>query len=224
MGNRVRYDGQHKGNATLLNRLVRLVSPLTVCPEAMAGLGIPRPPLHLVTSGGDLQAVGRDDPTRNETLRLQQMALIQHRAHPLLAGALLQSRSPSCGVGSTPHFDRQGLLVGTGSGLFAGTLLNARPWLPTLEDTAFECSREVNAFLIKTYLCADWLYLQENTRQVWRWALDFFCHHEGVIAQLTRRDAEAMQTLFVSNMPPTKKEQIQQTVSLFLLERAAMQQ
>lgn len=220
MGNKVRYDGQSKLHLGLFRQLLPFLQPLSVCPEAMAGLGIPRPPVQLIVSNRQVTATGRDDPSIDVTARLQQMARIQHNAHPLLAGALLQSRSPSCGVGSTPHFDSQGTQLYTGSGLFAHTLLAARPWLPTLEDTAFDSALQRNRFLLKTYLCADWLYLQSTETHAWQWLLDFFRHHDDSIRQLTLDDAEVMQSLFIGSAPKAKQDALRQTVDLFFVSKA----
>lgn len=221
LGNKVRYDGQAKRSAGLINHLLPYVQALAVCPEAMAGMGIPRPPVQLVVgSDGQIEATGRDDPTRNVTARLQQMARIHHRAHPLLAGALLQSRSPSCGVTSTPHFDAAGTQLYTGPGLFARTLLAERPWLPTLEDTGFDIAALRMRFLVKSYLCADWLYLRQTDANAWHWALDFFRHHDDWIRQLTLDEAEAMQPLFVESAPKHRQDSMRQTVELFFVSKA----
>lgn len=220
MGNKVRYDGQSKRHDGLFRQLLPWVQPLTVCPEAMAGMGIPRPPVRLIIRNQHVAALGRDDPSIDVTARLQQMARIQHNAHPLLAGALLQSRSPSCGVGSTPHFDTQGTQLSTGPGLFASTLLTARPWLPTLEDTAFDDAHLRNRFLLKAYLCADWLFLHHTEQHAWQWLLDFFRHHDDSIRQLTLDEAEAMQALFIDSVPKAKQPALRQTVDLFFVSKA----
>lgn len=227
MGNKVRYDGQSKRHDGLFRHLLPWLQPLTVCPEAMAGMGIPRPPVRLIVNNGEVSARGRDDPSIDVTARLQQMARIQHNAHPLLAGALLQSRSPSCGVSSTPYFDTRsdasdtpGTQLPTGPGLFTSTLLTARPWLPTLEDTAFDAAHLRDRFLLKAYLCADWLYLQTTEQHAWQWLLDFFRHHDDSIRQLTLDEAETMQSLFVGSVPKAKQAAMRQTVDLFFVSKA----
>lgn len=220
MGNKVRYDGQAKRHAGLFRQLLPYVQPLVVCPEAMAGLGIPRPPVQLIMRGEHLDAVGRDDPALQVTARLEQMGRIQDRAHPLLAGALLQSRSPSCGVASTPRYDAAGHWLGDGAGLFVAALTQARPWLPMLEDTAFDFPDQRQRFLLKSYLCSDWLWLKQSTPDAWRWALDFFRHHDDSIRQLTLADAETLQSLFLDSAPRSKRSALRQTIDLFLVSKA----
>jgi len=110
--------------------------PLPVCPEVLAGLGVPRPPMHW--DGGDARAAlaGRarllDANGRDCTAQLlagAQEALRQARD----AGcrrALLKERSPSCGVRQV-HTDA-GLV--DGCGLFALLLAEAGLALSTEED------------------------------------------------------------------------------------------
>lgn len=220
LGNKVRYDGQARRQETLLTKVLPHITPLAVCPEAMAGLGIPRPPVQLIECHGSLQAIGRDDPTLNVTARLQQMAHIQHRAHPQLAGAVLQSRSPSCGITSTPHFNAAGEQTHTGPGLFTHTLREQRPWLPLLEDTDIENTALRRRFLLKCHLCADWLALQQANPDAWRLTLDFLRHHDDSIRQLTLTDTEGMQSLFIDSAPDTKQAALRQTVDLFFVSLA----
>lgn len=220
LGNNVRYDGQAKRNAALIQQLLPHLQPLVVCPEAMAGLGIPRPPVQLIMGAERLEARGRDDPSLDVTDRLIQMARIQDQAHYALAGAILQSRSPSCGTKSTPNFNQYGEVATVGPGLFTGTLLQARRWLPTLEDTDVDTPALRIRFLLKVSLCADWLHLTRQEPHAWQWTLDFFRHHDDTIRQLTLDDAEAMQPLFLGSVPHARQTDMRQTIDLFFVSKA----
>ncbi len=220
LGNKVRYDGQAKLNQPLQFNLLPHIQALAVCPEAMAGMGIPRPPIQLIETCSEIRALGRDDHTIDVTARLRQMGLIHHRAHSLLAGAILQSRSPSCGVTSTPHFDGEGAQTHTGPGLFARTLREQRPWLPMIEDTDLNNAILRTRFLLKCYLCTDWLTLRQAHPDAWHLTLDFLRHHDDSIRQLTLTDAEAMQLLFLEGTPANRQQAQRQTLDLFLVSLA----
>jgi len=134
-GLKVRYDGQHKLQVGLQATLAPHVRLLPLCPESMAGMGIPRPPVNLIQVGDEVRAVGRDDPHRDVTARLRSMGEIVARSYPELRGYILQSRSPSCGFGTTPLYDAgQNEILGTTNGLFVAALLAAFPGLPILQD------------------------------------------------------------------------------------------
>src|SRR5512138_2640679 len=48
LGRKVRYDGQHKRDAFLVEVLDPFVEWVPVCPELELGLGVPREPVRLV--------------------------------------------------------------------------------------------------------------------------------------------------------------------------------
>lgn len=147
IGNKVRYDGQHRLHMGLQEYLSRRVRLLPLCPESMAGMGIPRPPVNLIRKGDTIRAVGRDDPERDVTERLKTMARVVTKAYPDLCGYILQSRSPSCGFGTTPLFDHhQSSILEHTNGLFVAGLLEAFPQLPLIDDTRLS-KTELEAFL-----------------------------------------------------------------------------
>jgi len=53
---RCRYNGETI-NDSFVQKLAPLVEARTVCPEAEIGLGVPRHPIHVISSGGDLSLV-----------------------------------------------------------------------------------------------------------------------------------------------------------------------
>lgn len=139
-GQRVRYDGADHFNVRIAQRIAPHCRLLAFCPEAVAGLGIPRPPVNLVLSQNGLRAIGREPPHRDVTDRLHTVAGIFARTYPALCGFILQSRSPSCGLGTAPVYssDQQQILDTRGSGLFAAQIQAAFPGLPMLDDRALD--------------------------------------------------------------------------------------
>lgn len=112
-----RYDGLHKGLASP-DRLVDGRQVLPLCPEVLAGLGVPRPPM--VFEGGDgvaaLAGAARlvDEHGRDCTAQLAKGAALAVRL-ALAAGCvsgLLKARSPSCGVQQV--HTKTGLIPGCG--------------------------------------------------------------------------------------------------------------
>lgn len=135
-GQPVRYDGRDKFNVLIAEQITPHCRLLPICPEAVAGLGIPRPPIQLVQTGDSIRARGRDLPHTDVTDRLETIAGIISRVYPGLCGFILQSRSPSCGLGTTPVFAASGQIIDpTGSGIFAARLRQAFPDLPMLNDS-----------------------------------------------------------------------------------------
>ena len=136
LGEPVRYDGGHKRHAWLVERLLPEITMVAVCPEVGIGLGVPRPPIQLVESETGVRARGVEDPGLDVTDTLN--AYGRQQAHDWLCGAILKSRSPSCGLGTTPLFDADGHETGLGSGLFAASLQAALPGLPCIDEAGLD--------------------------------------------------------------------------------------
>lgn len=118
MGEKVRYDGGHKRQQHLHERLEEFVTLRSFCPEVAAGMGIPREPIHWIE-------------TRQDKLELQQVTAphtsyeipVRDACEDWLAtyavdAAILKARSPSCGVGTTPVVSTRGQLLPTIDGLW----------------------------------------------------------------------------------------------------------
>lgn len=162
----VRYDGGHK----YLDATGRWLQPeaelLPLCPEAEAGLGTPRPPVQLVQGPrGDYRARGRDDRTLDVTAALRRTAeasAAHLRTRPI-SGYLWKSRSPSCGLGSTPLFDENGNEIGLGSGLHASHLHRTLPWLAMAEEVELMTAEGAWRFLLQCRLVHDARYMGATT-------------------------------------------------------------
>ena len=71
LGDAVRYDGASKPNATVIDKLSQLFELIAVCPEVEAGFGVPRPAVQLTEDPTEPNVTGRDDPSLDVTLALQ---------------------------------------------------------------------------------------------------------------------------------------------------------
>jgi uncharacterized protein YbbK (DUF523 family) len=133
LGERVRYDGGHKREVFVVEDLAARFELLPICPEMAIGMGVPRPPLHLVLEADGIHARGVHDPDLDVTDRLLVFARETLPGLSRLCGYVFKARSPSCGVGSTPvlvpgHPSRED------SGLFAAALQTAFPLLPVEQE------------------------------------------------------------------------------------------
>jgi uncharacterized protein YbbK (DUF523 family) len=181
-GEPVRYDGASRylpAVAWLAERL-QLVP---VCPEVGAGLSVPRPPVQLVAAGTDPgpRALGRDDPSLDVT---QALADFAHTSATDLVGAgalcgyLLKSRSPSCGLDSTPLFAADGTRTGTTSGIQAAHFQSRLPWLSYCEETHLIDREAALAFELRCRLVFDWLYAGDAP------LVDLLRHYRALLERL----------------------------------------
>ena len=160
-GYKVRYDGKDKFNQLIAEMIAPYVTLIPICPEAAVGLGIPRPPIQLVTRDNQIRAIGRDDKSLDVTARLNHFAASLGKVHSNLCGYIFQSRSPSCGYNTTPVYsddaaksplDDSQLDAKTaphiiGSGLVAAEIHRQLPWLPIVNDSDLVTATDASAFL-----------------------------------------------------------------------------
>lgn len=149
LGEPVRYDGGHKADPFVIDRLGPMVEWMAVCPELEAGLGVPREPIHLT---GDPIEPGVEGVHSGVAHRDRLEGWSRRRLLELdtasLDGFVLKSRSPSCGLEAVA-VHRDGEVVGASRGLFARALLDHDPALPVCEAEALELPASRHAFLLR---------------------------------------------------------------------------
>ena len=147
LGRPLRYDGTARPHAWVLKTLAERAELVPLCPEAGAGLGVPRPPVQLVETPAGLRALGVKTPDLDVTEALLAWCQAQDALLATLQAVVLKSRSPSCGIGSTPVHDALRRPVATGSGLFADHLVRRHPHLVVVEDEDLATDTGRRAFL-----------------------------------------------------------------------------
>ena len=128
LGENCKYDGGNNLNASVM-AYIRDKEVIPVCPEVMAGLGCPRTPIEIVngvvmdSNGNSVDAAIRDAVEK----ALEQIAGEE------ISCAVLQSRSPTCGVNQIYDgtFSRKRI---SGSGVFAQALKDAGIKVIDVED------------------------------------------------------------------------------------------
>ena len=147
LGDAVRYDGKSKSNRIILEQLHQLFELVPVCPEVEAGLSIPRPPVQLTDSIEEPKLTGRDDPAIDVTAIMQQYCETKPTELKHLAGFIFKSRSPSCGLNSTPVFIDGECVTESGRGIFARRLCKTHPGLIVIEDSELENKNLLENFI-----------------------------------------------------------------------------
>ncbi len=134
LGNRVRYDGGDKRNGFICEQLAQDFELIPVCPEADAGLTIPRPPVQLVGDPERPQALGVEDASLDVTAILESFANQRVAELSAISGFIGKARSPSCGFGTTPIYDPAGAIRVMASGIFMRILREHYPQLPVIDE------------------------------------------------------------------------------------------
>lgn len=135
LGENCKYSGGNNRCERLLSELAKHpdIEVIPVCPEVAGGLSTPRPPAEIV----DGEVINNQGVSVDAEYRAGVAAEIARLAPAIeagdLAAAVLQSRSPSCGVHQVYDGTFTGRLV-NGRGLFAEALANAGVRLIDVSD------------------------------------------------------------------------------------------
>jgi len=156
LGEAVRYDGSDEHDHWVADRFGPMVEWVRVCPEAEAGLGVPRPKIQLESADGSVR-VREVEATTDHTERLQGWA--DERLGDLdleaLDGYVFKARSPSCGVNGVDVFDG-GTAIDRARGFFAERLLAVAPQLPTCDEDDVQVPERRRHFLERAQARARW--------------------------------------------------------------------
>ncbi|GAB2880186.1 YbgA family protein [Microbulbifer echini] len=156
VGDPVRYNASHKHSKVCTQLLGNCFELHSYCPEVAIGMGVPRPPIHLIVSDR-LRAVGREDPTMDVTDALEAYAdqVVPEVEH--LRGFILMQKSPSCGIRTTPHYKEDGTgVLAHDSGLFTARLRHHFPHLPVEEVGRLNASDIRENFLTRVFAYDAW--------------------------------------------------------------------
>lgn len=119
LGENCKYNGGNNYSAAVAE-FVKDKEILPVCPEMLAGLGCPRTPIEIV----DGVLTDRDGHSVDAALRDAVARLMTQIGQEEILCAVLQSRSPTCGVNQVYDGSFSGRLI-PGSGVFAQALREA---------------------------------------------------------------------------------------------------
>lgn len=202
LGEPVRWDGGHKRNALLVETLGPRVQWVPVCPEMEIGLGVPRPPLHLVGSPGAprlvVAATGEDLTARMRRFagtRVRQLARLR------LDGYVLKSGSPSCGLARVPVHGARGGPAGAGRGLFAAALAARLPLLVVEEEGRLTDPAVRESFVERLFAAARWRRLAAG-RPRHPDLLAFHARHRHLLRALSPAHHAALERLIARAQPP----------------------
>ena len=119
LGRNCKYNGGNNYSEKTVE-FVKDRDVIEVCPEVLAGLGIPRIPIEIVN--GELR--DRDGVSKDVVLREAIARILKQIEGEDIECAILKSRSPTCGVRQVYDGTFSGVLR-DGAGLFAQALMDA---------------------------------------------------------------------------------------------------
>jgi uncharacterized protein YbgA (DUF1722 family)/uncharacterized protein YbbK (DUF523 family) len=162
LGNKVRYDGNHKLDTYITRTLGRYFEFIPVCPEMAIGLGVPRPPIRLAGNSKAPRAVGVKDPTLDVTGELAAYGTRMARELIDISGYILKSRSPSCGMERVKLYNPGRPAAKRGRGIYTAAFMSVQPLLPMEEEGRLSDPRLRENFIERVFAYHRWRELLQS--------------------------------------------------------------
>ena len=157
LGQPVRYDGGHRLDQFLVGELGRYVEYVPVCPEAEAGLGIPREAMRLV---GDPERPRMVTVRTGEDRTALMTDWAERRVLELeaedLCGFIFKKDSPSSGLMRVKVYSQGGMPIRKGVGMFARAFVKHFPALPVEEEGRLNDADIRENFIERVFALERW--------------------------------------------------------------------
>ena len=180
LGERVRFDGNHKQDHYVSDTLGEVFEFVPVCPEIGIGLGVPRPTIRLVGDAAAPRAVGVKMPDLDVTDRLVHYGKQAAAKLNDLGGYIFKSKSPSCGMERVRLYDGNGGGTKQGVGLYAREIMRALPLLPVEEEGRLGDPVLRDNFLERVFVYHRWRLL-DRRRLTARALVEFHTRHKLIL-------------------------------------------
>ncbi len=177
LGERVRWDGDHRQDSYIQYTLGQVFEFVPVCPEVAIGMGVPRPAIRLVGSPAAPRLLGVEDPGLDVTQAMQRFGRRQARRLSDLDGYIFKSRSPSCGMEGVKLHTRKGGVSRRGVGLYAREFMAANPLIPCEEEGRLGDPGLRDNWLERVFTWHRWRQLRRQ-RLTPRRLVDFHSRHK----------------------------------------------
>ena len=153
IGEKVRWNGDHKQNHFVREVLAKYFEYVSVCPEMEVGMGVPRETVALYGNLEKSRMISKKTQTDwTRPMKNYIKDRLKSLTHDDLCGYIFKSKSPSCGLGRIPVYSEFGSnKVRHGSGMFAQAFTKAFPIVPTEDEGRLNDPRIRENFIVKVF-------------------------------------------------------------------------
>ncbi|MBK1735137.1 hypothetical protein CKO15_07520 [Halorhodospira abdelmalekii] len=159
LGEEVRYDGGHKRDRFITEKLSRYFHWVPVCPEVAIGLPIPRAPIRLEQrrTDGQVRVRGVRDSQLDVTDALRAYPEQIETTLAGLSGYIFKRKSPSCGLERVKVYKEDGTPAPlTAPGAYAAAVTARWPLLPVEEEGRLNDPGLRESFICRVFTYQRW--------------------------------------------------------------------
>jgi len=178
LGKEVRHDGGHKHSRYCTQVLSKHFEFRSICPELEAGLGVPRPAIHLREYPEGMRII----ETKGQADHTAAMEGFIDDVIPTLSnlrGYILMAKSPSCGMERIKVHNEDGQVTRRdGRGMFADALLQAYPLMPVEEEGRLNDNMIRENFIERVFAYDDWMQNVAGEQLTAKALINFHTRHK----------------------------------------------
>ncbi|MFP3868101.1 MAG: YbgA family protein [Desulfobacteraceae bacterium] len=157
LGEKVRFDGQHKLDRFITDTLGKYLEFAPVCPEVECGFGVPREPFRLIGDPAEPRMVTvRTKVDVTDRMLAWAQKRVQELADLDLCGFIFKSDSPSSGMERVKVYNDKGMPEKKGVGLFARQFMDHFPLLPVEEEGRLHDPKLRENFIERLFTLKRW--------------------------------------------------------------------
>ena len=188
IGEKVRWNGDHKQDRYVREILSRYFEYIPVCPEVEVGMGVPRETVALY---GDPEKPSMISKKTQTDWTKPMEKYIKSRINTLsdddLCGYIFKSKSPSCGMGRVPLYSEFGShKVKHGPGMFANAFINSFPFVPTEDEGRLNDPRIRENFIVRVFSFKRFNLLLNEKFSLGQW-VKFHTQHKFLLLAHSRK-------------------------------------
>lgn len=206
LGEKVRYNGDHKRDQYVTNVLSEFFEWIPVCPEVDIGLGTPRETLRLVGTAENPRFVtGKtniDHTTKMQRYSKSKSAELQRLN---LNGYIFKKGSPSCGMERVRVYNNSGMPERNGVGVFARALMDKMPQLPVEEEGRLNNKRLRENFIVRVFSHHRWQKLVSRNFAI-RDLVQFHSQHKYLLMAHSEKHMRELGKLVAASKQYTRAQ------------------
>ena len=188
IGDKVRWNGDHKQDRYVREILSRYFEYIPVCPEVEVGMGVPRETVALY---GDPEKPSMISKKTQTDWTKPMGKYIKSRINTLsaddLCGYIFKSKSPSCGMSRVPLYSEFGShKVKHGPGMFANAFINSFPLVPTEDEGRLNDPRIRENFIVRVFSFKRFNLLLNQKFSLGKW-VKFHTQHKFLLLAHSRK-------------------------------------
>ncbi len=216
LGERVRWNGDHKLDRFLTDTLGKFVKYVPVCPEVECGFGIPREPFRQVGDPDSPRLItSRAKIDYTERMTEWARKRVRELEKEDLCGFIFKSRSPSSGMERVKVYNEKGVPVKKGVGIFARIFMEHFPLIPVEEDGRLHDPILRENFIERLFAFKRWREGLEE-KQSREGLVDFHTKHKMLILSHSTEHHRMMGKLVARAKEVPLKELYEEYQKLFM--------